>query len=109
MKKVLFDQIFTVMKEIGIKPMLGTRTNVKRHPNVKHFGNFEADEKRNDLIKEGDENQYQVKVKKLSERFVVKLRNIPTENKDKDANRRSKHTTEAKANKRRDRKGRKSF
>ena len=42
MKKVLFDQIFTVMKEIGIKPMLGTRTNVKRHPNVKHFGNFEV-------------------------------------------------------------------
>mgnify|MGYP005817930455 CR=1 FL=1 len=78
--------------------------------NVSFFDTYrEADEKRNDLIKEGDENQYQVKVKKLSERFVVKLRNIPTENKDKDANRRSKHTTEAKANKRRDRKGRKSF
>ena len=46
MKKVLFDQIFTVMKEIGIKPMLGTRTNVKRHPNVKHFGNFEVDGKK---------------------------------------------------------------
>ena len=46
MKKVLFDQIFTVMKEVGIKPMLGTRTNIKRLPNVKHFGNFEVDGKK---------------------------------------------------------------
>ena len=46
MKKVLFDQIFNVMKEIGIKPMLGTRTNIKRLPNVKHFGNFEVDGKK---------------------------------------------------------------
>ena len=46
MKKALFDQIFTVMKEIGIKPILGTRTNVKRLPNVRHFGNFEVDGKK---------------------------------------------------------------
>ena len=46
MKKVLFDQIFTVMKELGVRPQLGTRTNVKRLPNVKHFGNFEVDEKK---------------------------------------------------------------
>jgi|1_EtaG_2_1085319.scaffolds.fasta_scaffold08037_2 hypothetical protein len=75
--------------------------------NVSYFDTYrEADEKRTDLIKECEENQYQVKVKRLSERFVVKLRNIPTKNEDKDANRRSKHTAETKADKRRNRKSR---
>jgi len=46
MRKILFDQIFTTMKELGISPQLGTRTNVKRLPTVKHFGNFEVDEKK---------------------------------------------------------------
>jgi hypothetical protein len=50
MKKVLFDQIFTVMKDIGIKPMLGTKTNIKRLPNVKHFGNFEVDGKKMEMM-----------------------------------------------------------
>ena len=38
MKKALFNEIFGLMKELGIKLQLGTRTNVKRHPGVKHFG-----------------------------------------------------------------------
>jgi hypothetical protein len=54
MKKVLFDQIFTVMKEMGIKPMLGTKTNIKRLPNVKHFGNFEVDGKNMEVMINSD-------------------------------------------------------
>ena len=38
MKKALFNEIFGLMKELGINLQLGTRTNVKRHPGVKHFG-----------------------------------------------------------------------
>ena len=38
MKKALFNEIFGLMKELGIKLQLGTRTNVKKHPGVKHFG-----------------------------------------------------------------------
>ena len=38
MKKALFNEIFGLMKELGIKLQLGTRPNVKRHPGVKHFG-----------------------------------------------------------------------
>ena len=71
----------------------------------------EADQRR-EFLK--DEENLQVKVKKLSNRFVVKTRNtkLPEKKvkiKDKDANRRSKHTTKAKVDKRRDRKSRKRF
>ena len=38
MKKALFNEIFGLMKELGIKLQLGTRTNVKKHPSLKHFG-----------------------------------------------------------------------
>ena len=38
MKKALFNEIFGLMKELGINLQLGTRTNVQRHPSVRHFG-----------------------------------------------------------------------
>jgi predicted double-glycine peptidase len=71
----------------------------------------EADQRR-EILK--DEEDLQVKVKKLSDRFVVKTRSVKlvekkTKNKDKNANRRSKHTAETKADKRRNRKSRQSF
>ena len=44
----------------------------------------EADTKRNKLIKEDKEGKFQIKVKKLSDRFVVKIRNKFVEEK-KDA------------------------
>ena len=71
----------------------------------------EANDRRNSLK---DEEDLQVKVKRLSQRFVVKTRSIKvvekkSKKKDKNANHRSKHADKAKVDQRRNRKGRKSF
>jgi hypothetical protein len=71
----------------------------------------EADERRNSLK---DEEDLQVKVKRLSQRFVVKTRSIKiveekSKKKGNNANQRSKNTAKPKVDQRRDRKGRKSF
>ena len=52
----------------------------------------EADKRRNKLIKEDKEGKFQVKVKKLSDRFVVKIRNkLVEEKKDKKTRKRKKN------------------
>jgi len=76
------------------------------------FKTYQEASARRDLLK--DEKDLQVKVKKLSDRFVVKTRSVKlvekkTKIRDKDANPRSERQDKTKVNKRRDRKGRKSF
>jgi hypothetical protein len=76
------------------------------------FKTYQEANQRRELLK--DEEDLQVKVKKLSDRFVVKTRNIKlpekkVKKKDRDANRRSKHTAKTKVDKRGNRKSRERF
>ena len=73
MKKALFDQIFAAMKEVGIKPMLGTKTNIKRLPNVKHFGNFEVDGKSMEIMMNTDGPERVLKMFQNESGFIPQM------------------------------------